>query len=117
MVVGGRGEEGRSKSSQTPGKRERHSRGEGVLSDFLRDFSTRVMPSSESQKQSDRPCWCVQGGIFLLIHSTSEWTCWDSRHRARHRNTRQQVKQARTRPHGAFILLRVEAMINSITWG
>ena len=36
------------------------------------------------------------GGIFLLIHSTHGWICWDSRHYATHWNIEQQVKQTLT---------------------
>lgn len=44
------GEEKQSKSPQTPGKGERHSRGETEFCLISLDFSTRVMPSSGSQK-------------------------------------------------------------------
>lgn len=98
-VLAGEGRREQSRSSQIPGKRERRSRGEVVLSGFPRDFSTRVMPSSGSQKSSDRLCcWFMQGSVFLLIHSTNEWISWDSRYRTWHWNIQQLVEQIQTLP-------------------
>lgn len=49
-------------------------------------------------RKQTRLCWFMQGGIFLLIHSTHEWIFWDSRHYARPWSIQQQVKQTWTLP-------------------
>lgn len=99
----GRGrEKEQSKSSQISGKGERHSREEAefclIFSEIfpLECCQAQEARSKVTGRRQSRPRWFMQGGIFLLIHSTHGWVCWDSRHYARHWNIEQQVKQTLT---------------------